>query len=1271
MANQTVDEIIAEAEKRAAAARGETTTPNVSNPGAPAPARNTPSALEQHLSTGATGHPTSSVSGGRTTNYGGWQGNVPPSSPAPGSGFVPRAAYVAPPPAPRAPFGTFTTNDLNARTIPTGQGTRLDPYSGQKYTQGPDMSWRTAGFEPRENVQGIIAQSGLPPISSNQINPTSANIAMSANPGLRQGAGLAGTLGTLQPQDTPHYASLSDYRMPGLGFNAADYKPMQIQPGALDKVSLGAPVTRTNYGFDYGGGPNHASNTRTTGEAAVQTESPKFQVPNGYMPGPSGFSINSPNGPAFQAFAMPFGVSLPTLPGVTPTAPASLTPTGTRDQYNRNEYAPLSNDIAPVTPLSAAPPGAVGRPGGAGAMWQNGSQTFDVRGGGTGFGANADTILKDYGRSGVSSDAATRSQAAMALIDKNNELQKQGMSPLVAYMLMNQPSATNFGAPAGNYGPGSGDYGNAGNPGAYGADGPDRGFAAGGSVDTAQLPTAASLGLGGVPAASPLGDGSLTPAPPPRQQTSQPDLQSGTSSAPAAPYVNSTAQLNAPSNSEAAIAPVQSQAAPAATPAPTQGLAPVQPPAMQQAAPVANIGTTDNSVLQPYQDALTRLGVLANQRQADAGRYQAAGLSAPIGIDTLGDNQNASQLPPGMYFDNSGQIKQRVSDITGLQNTLAALGNPGSVEDITQQEIPVQNMQQLFTNIQNAQQQVQALGDTGDPAQLLSAQANLNAQLDKLKQAQGIQTSLGALGQQQDINPLLGQQSAEQQQLAKLQQALGIQTQLSGLGPNADITGLLGQQSSIQSQLDKLSQAQKIQTELSGLGTTGDPAQMAQQEAELNAKLAPLQQYQQLQTELASLPNTSSADLENQLQQLHQQADPYLNSPDFHVENANPAVIGWMQQIQSLPSQIDAAKAAETRRSELQNILSSQGMTAPVTPQIGDLTAQLNALKQQESNAQNSSALTSQYQNQLKALGYDPNADLNAAVAQFQGQLSPIQQQISDAQKQASLRTQYQNQLQSYGVDPNSDLNAAVAQEQAKLTPITQQVQNAQQAAGLRTNYTNQLQSLGYDPNADLSSAVGGVQAQLSPLQQQIANAQQKAALTSQIANMQGQTGGQTQGGVQAQLTQLQQALANSQKVGQTNTELSNLLAQGVPGAGKLPGFAGGGYVQSGVPGYQPPPDSSSKNLAEQMRQMGGLGVTLGQWDPNNNIRNNPAHFAGGGSMTTNEPIVGIGTMTGRKRFIVGEPVTPGGPPRAERLQIKPLHRNAQLPMGKLARSAA
>ncbi len=1181
-----IDQIIAEAEKRAAAARGE--TPNVSNPGASAPARGI--SLQDHLSTGATGHPLQSqlTASSPVTHYGGAGGGTPSG----GSNFVPRAAYVAPPPAPRAPFGTFTTNDINARTIPTGQGTRLDPYSGQKYTQGPDNSWRTAGFEPRENVQGIIAQSGLPPISSNQINPTSANIAMSANPGLRQGAGLAGTLGTLQPQDVPHYSSLGDYRIPGLGFNAADYKPMQIQPGALDKVSLGAPVTRTNYGFDYGGGPNHAGNTRTTGEAAVQTESPKFQVPNGYMAGPSGFSINSPNGPAFQAFAMPFGVSMPTLPGVTPTAPASLTPTGTRDQYGRNAYAPLSNDIAPVSPLAPAPVGAVGRPGGAGAMWANGTQTFDVRNGGQGFGANADTILKDYGRSGVSQDAATRMQAAMALIDKNNDLQKQGMSPLDAYMLMNQPSSTNFGAPAGNYGPGSGDYGNAGNPGAYGADGPDRGFATGGSVDTtAQLPTAASLGMGGAPGTNPLGNGLPSYAPmPPRPQTSQQDLASGTSSAPSAPYVNSTAQLNAPSNSEAAIAPVQGQA-------PTPNTTPVattnnftQP--MTPSAPVASIGTTGDATLQPYQDALTRLGVLANQRQADAGRYQAAGLGAPIGIDTLGDNVNPSQLPPGMYFDPSGQIKQRVSDITGLQNTLASLGNPGSVEDITQQEVPLQNMQTLLGNIQSAQQKVDALGQTGDPQQLLAAQANL------------------------------------QQQLAKLQQAQGIQTQLGGLGATPDMGGLLGQQSSIQQQLAKLAQAQGIQTQLSGLGATGDPAQMAQQEAELNAKLAPLQQYQQLQTELASLPNSSSAALKDREQQLHSMADPYMSDPNVLAGNGDPAIQSWIKELQGLPAQISQAEAAEARRGEIQNILQSQGINAPVTPQIGDLTAQINALKQQESNASNSSALKAQYANQLQALGYDPSSDLNAAVAQFQGQLNPLQQQISDAQKQSALRTQY----------------------------------------------TNQLQGLGYDPSADLSSMVGGVQSQLSPLQQQISNSQQAQDLQSQIANMQKQTGGATQGSTQAALTALQQQLQRAQQVGSTNTSLQNLLAQGVPGAGKLPGFASGGNVyaaQNDVQGYQRPADSSGKNLAEQMRQMGGLGVTLGQWDPNNNIRNNPAHFAGGGSMTTNEPIVGIGTMTGRKRFIVGEPVTPGGPPRAERLQIKPLHRNAQLPMGKLARSAA
>ncbi len=101
--------------------------------------------------------------------------------------------------------------------------------------------------------------------------------------------------------------------------------------------------------------------------------------------------------------------------------------------------------------------------------------------------------------------------------------------------------------------------------------------------------------------------------------------------------------------------------------------------------------------------------------------------------------------------------------------------------------------------------------------------------------------------------------------------------------------------------------------------------------------------------------------------------------------------------------------------------------------------------------------------------------------------------------------------------------------------------------------------------------------------------------------------------------------------------QLQNLFQQGVPGAGQLPGMAKGG------------------NVVAQPHRI-GAGKAPG--------------FAGKKAMTTNEPIVGMGTMTGTPKFIVGEPVTPGGPPRAERLKITPLHKDA-IPLGKMRQKVA
>lgn len=1109
----------------------------------------TPGALEQHLSTGATGlkEPISirQSADSKPDSYGPWQGGVQPSSTSSFNGAAQTSGYTPPP---RNAYGPHLAGDLAMRTIGLDATTRVDPYTGQRYMAGNDGTWREAGFLGRDQIAALRESGAMAPVGQQLRDQTTNSGPMSANPALRGGAGSAGMVGNLQPQDAPHFSSLGDFRIPGLGFNAAEYKPVSGAGINLSSVHLPTSVTRTNYGFDYGH-PESFPGTKSYGPSEAKVDMPNFQVPNGYQSGPSGFSIPD-NGGAFKAFAMPFGIQNATFGALSQSAPAQFDAPSRANGYTQPQAGP-----------GELKPAGMERPGGAGAMMLNGPQTVNINGGGMGMGFNPDTILKDYGRSGLSSDAATRAMMAMALMNANSGLQRdKGMSPLDAFMALNTPSASNYGAPVGSYGNGSGDYGLAGNPGAYGADGPDRGFAKGGTVMAPGTPSPVAP----IKTTDEMG-GSIAPQAP--QQMQQPQALG-------------SAQQAAPSGTENSISPIQSgvtssispidpgtsMGAPRFddTPAGGGGVSPYTGPNytlndMSGYSP-AQLATntqadqqspqTQQSVYQPFNDALAYLGMMNHRRQNDSS-YRLGGLSTPTGVSTMLPGMSAQNLPPGMFYDPSALINSRVSDIKGLQDQLAAYGDPGSIDSLTQQQVPLQQLLNTFGSMNDLTRTIGGFGDLQDPSQYLS-------------QLSGIDTSLGRYNQAKDIN-----------------------TSLAGLGNPGDPSQFLSQLSGIDTNLGRYNQAKDINSKLTGLGQTGDPAELGSKMATLQQQMAPYKAVQDLQTKKQALgPVGDPAYLEQQAQLLENGNGLPPGDPGYRA----PDPVGAAQMRQQAQNSMQAALIDQQ--------IATLDPSGQAISQLGTLGSQYDMLKQQQYNAQNSAELRNQYTNQLGGL-IKPGEDIDAAIGQLQGQRGGIQQQLSDAQKAQSLRTQYQNQL-----------------------------------SGL------------VQPGENIDAMLGQLQAQRGGIQQSLSDAQKKAVLQSQLGNLQGKVGGNTEAGVQSQMTGLNDMITRSRKKSDTSTQLGNLLQLGVPGSGKLPGFARGANVMAG--GIH----GSMSGIRGSMS-----GIHAGYGEPGMPPGGHSVPGYQGRGMVTPEEIVGVGRFSGKPYFRVGEQ----GP---ERLQITPMSGSGRLPMG-------
>ncbi len=215
-------------------------------------------------------------------------------------------------------------------------------------------------------------------------------------------------------------------------------------------------------------------------------------------------------------------------------------------------------------------------------------------------------------------------------------------------------------------------------------------------------------------------------------------------------------------------------------------------------------------------------------------------------------------------------------------------------------------------------------------------------------------------------------------------------------------------------------------------------------------------------------------------------------------------------------------------------------------------------------------------------------------------------------------------------LDPAGKATGEIGRINSEMDALQRSRGNYDTYAKSRDEQQNLIKSIfpdGIPEGTNIDQLISGAQSEQNTVGSKLANVSKAEEARRNLANLQSATGGETEAGVQTKLTNLNDALSRSRKVGETNTQLQNLLAKGVPGAGK---FSKGGTV------------STAK---------GRMGF-------------------GRKAMTTDEPIIGVGTVTKQPKFIVGEPVTPGGPPQAERLKISPLHKSAKLPLGKVRRAA-
>lgn len=332
---------------------------------------------------------------------------------------------------------------------------------------------------------------------------------------------------------------------------------------------------------------------------------------------------------------------------------------------------------------------------------------------------------------------------------------------------------------------------------------------------------------------------------------------------------------------------------------------------------------------------------------------------------------------------------------------------------------------------------------------------------------------------------------------------------------------------------------------------------------------------------------------------------------------------------------------------------------------------------------------------------YDPSKALQTRIGQVQGMQNQIQGygETGDPTQLGAEQARLQAEQTGLGAAQTSltglngigatrsQLEIEAAIEAAKheadpyqaVMPLYTELQSLGNVSGDPTSMEQQAQALENPPMIEGHYIRNPDPAGAAAIRQQIKNIERAGAINGQLASLDpsGQAVGKL-GEINSRLTGLGVERGNAITAeGQRTTYRNQLTAAGYDPTtlnqetlSKLLGANSAAQAPLGsqIKNAQAKADTSNtlhNLLGHKVAGFakGGEVVTIGAG------KKLPG-FAKGGSMVTDEPIEGIGVLTGRKKFIVGEPNRPGGPPMAERLtqpqpgklKIKPLHRPAVLP---------
>lgn len=394
-----------------------------------------------------------------------------------------------------------------------------------------------------------------------------------------------------------------------------------------------------------------------------------------------------------------------------------------------------------------------------------------------------------------------------------------------------------------------------------GADGPVRGFAAGGTVSVDPYKVASTP-----PATSPSpipNPGMITgPVQNPQQQTPRMPQVPGTGS----PILDTTGSTTTP-----------------------------------------NFDPTDPHLLDPFQEAANQLAQQQHMRQNTNYINQRAGLGAAQGIAVQPGQHPTAPLGANQFYDYAPAVQDSMNQISGLQNEITGYGGLVDPSGLLAQQNQLTADQARYQRALDLQNKIQGYGPQGDAGAMEAQRNALLQQLAPLQQIQQYQQELAALGNQRDPATILSEKSSIEGSIKMIQdsiaqaQAGGPPSQFSG----NEIAGLQAQLASLNNEASQAQSAANRKAELSNLlgSNTGS---VDDQIGQLNAQKAQLEQ---------TIQNSQSSAA------ARQEAQNQLNGLINPGEDINAGLAGVQAKLAPLGQQIANANKSQAASTTLQNLI--------------------------------------------------------------------------------------------------------------------------------------------------------------------------------------------------------------------------------------------------------------------------------------------------------------------------------------------------------------